>query len=284
MKSLLNRLRIFPLFWKIPLILVIGLMLLGWLLNTPAGLLGKADAVGYAVCHRIDLRSYHLGDRALPLCSRCTGMYLGALLGLGFQYVLHRRASGTPHWSVIVILSILVLGFAVDGINSYLTFFPGVPHLYQPQNNLRLLSGSGMGIVISAALYPAFNETMWKDADPSPALQNLFQIFGLIFLTIGMDLLIMGENPLILYPLALLSAASVMLLLTMIYSMVWVMLFNKENTFMHLHDLAFPLIAGFGLALLQVIFIDAGRFLLTGTWNGFHIGWLNWSFFFNHYV
>ena len=65
---------------KAGLALAVGLVLLGWLLNTPPGLLGKADAIGYAVCHRIDLRSFHLGERALPLCARCSGMYLGAML------------------------------------------------------------------------------------------------------------------------------------------------------------------------------------------------------------
>lgn len=284
MKSLLKRLRSFPLFWKIPLILVVGLMLLGWLFNTPAGLLGKADAVGYAVCHRIDLRSYHLGDRALPLCSRCTGMYLSALLGLTFQFAINRRASGTPPWYVISVLALLVIAFAVDGINSYLTFFPGFPHLYQPQNTLRLLTGSGMGIVISAALYPAFNETMWNDNDPSASLSNLWQILGLILMTLIVDLLVMSENPLILYPFALLSAASVMILLTMIYSMVWVILLNKENQFENLRQLSYLLLAGFGVAMLQIILIDAGRFLLTGTWNGFHIGLLNHQLFLRHHV
>lgn len=284
MKSLITRLRSFPLSWKIPLTLVVGLMLLGWLLNTPAGLLGKADAVGYAVCHRIDVRSYHLGIRALPLCARCTGMYLGALLGLGFQFATGRRASGTPPWYVISILALLVIAFAMDGINSYLTFFPGFPHLYQPQNTLRLFTGSGMGIVISAALYPAYNETMWKNASPAAALHNLWQIVGLIILMGVVNLLVMSENPLILYPLALLSAVGVLLLLTMIYSMVWVILFNKENQYEHFRELIFPSIAGFGLAILQIILIDAGRYLLTGTWSGFHIGWLNPQLFSLHHV
>jgi len=284
MKSLITRLRSFPLTWKIPLTLVVGLMLLGWLLNTPAGLLGKADAVGYAVCHRIDVRSYHLGVRALPLCARCTGMYLGALLGLGFQFAIGRRASGTPPWQVISVLALLVLAFAMDGLNSYLTFFPGFPHLYQPQNTLRLFTGSGMGIVISAALYPAYNETMWKNAPPQAALQNLWQIIGLIILMGIVNLLVMSENPLILYPLALMSAFGVLLLLTMIYSMVWVILFNKENQYEHFGELIFPSIAGFGLALLQIILIDAGRYFLTGTWSGFHIGWLNPQLFPFHHV
>ena len=274
MKSWLRRLRNFPVIWKIPLLLTVLLMVLGWMFNTPPGLLGKSDAVGYAVCHRIDLRSYHLGDRALPLCARCTGMYLGACLGLGFQYLFNKRACGTPHWTIIALLGLFVIFFAVDGINSYLTFIPNFPHLYQPRNFLRLFTGTGMGIAISAALYPAFNGTIWVNVSAKPGLSSFWQACGLILAGIITDFLVISENPLALYPLALISAGGVLLLLTMIYCMVWVILFNKENQYEHAGQLVFPLVAGFGLALLQIILIDAGRYLLTGTWDGFHIGWL----------
>ncbi len=66
-------------------LIIVVFLLVAWLLNTPNGLLGKADALGYAVCHRIDARSFHIHDRQTPLCSRCTGMYLGAMLGLTVQ-------------------------------------------------------------------------------------------------------------------------------------------------------------------------------------------------------
>ncbi|KAB2863423.1 MAG: DUF2085 domain-containing protein, partial [Anaerolineae bacterium] len=58
-------------------IVIIG----AWLLATPAGVLGKADAVGYAICHRITVRSFEAFDRQLPLCARCTGIYLGVASG-----------------------------------------------------------------------------------------------------------------------------------------------------------------------------------------------------------
>ena len=50
------------------LVLVAALLLIGWLVETPPGLLGKEDAVGYAVCHRIDARSFHMGNTQMPLC------------------------------------------------------------------------------------------------------------------------------------------------------------------------------------------------------------------------
>src|SRR5512143_3851532 len=73
-----------------------AIVLFFWLLNTPAGLLGKADAIGYAVCHRIDARSFHIGERQFPLCARCSGMYLGAMVALLYQAVTGRRRAGMP--------------------------------------------------------------------------------------------------------------------------------------------------------------------------------------------
>src|SRR5512140_2838258 len=105
--------------------LVAASVLFVWLVYTPAGLLGKADAIGYAVCHRIDARSFHLGDRQLPLCARCSGMYLGAVLGLVYQSALGRRRGGLPSWRVLAVLGLFVVAFGVDGINSYLHLFPG---------------------------------------------------------------------------------------------------------------------------------------------------------------
>ena len=90
----LARLRLRLETWNKLVVTAVFLLTLGWLLNTPAGLLGKADAVGYAVCHRIDLRSFNLGERQMPLCARCTGMYLGAVLGL---YDINRILYGDPN-------------------------------------------------------------------------------------------------------------------------------------------------------------------------------------------
>jgi len=133
---------------------------IGWILNTPSGLLGKADAIGYAVCHRIDARSFHIDSRQLPLCARCSGMYLGAVVGLAYQVIFARKRCGTPHWRVIIPLVLFVLAFGVDGSNSYLYLiketYSGalarIPNLYVPNNTLRMLTG-----------------TVWPDSPPGPA-------------------------------------------------------------------------------------------------------------------
>jgi uncharacterized membrane protein len=251
---------------------VVLMLLLIWLNHTPPGLLGKADAIGYAVCHRIELRSFHLGDRQVPLCARCTGMYLGALLGLGYQAFTARWRTGTPPRRVIAAGGALVLFFGVDGLNSYLHFFPGIPTLYEPHNELRLLSGTGMGIVIAMALYPAYIQTVWRRWEPEPAIAGLRSFFWLLLGALCLSGLVLTENPLILYPLALLSAAGVLILLTLIYTMVWLMVFRHESQIERIAELVLPSMGGFALALAQIAFMDLIRFWFSGSWSGFHFG------------
>lgn len=265
-------LRVRPQGWSRLVYLAVGLLVVAWLFNTPAGLLGKADAVGYAVCHRIELRSFHLHDRPLPLCARCSGMYLGAVLGLAFQAVTARRRSGLPPKALVFALGGLVLAFIIDGGNSFLSLIPFIPHPYETFNWTRLLTGTGMGLVIAAALFPAFNQTAWLDHDPRPALASWRSLGVLVLLALGVDALVLTENPVILYPLALISAAGVLLILTTTYTMLWLMAFHRENQARSWLQLALPVATGFGAALLQIALLDLARFWLTGTWQGFTLG------------
>ena len=254
------------------LVIAVSLLFVGWLLNTPSGLLGKADAIGYAVCHRIDLRSFHIGDRQVPLCARCTGMFLGALLGLCYQAYFGQKRSGAPPAQVIVVLVIFFFAFILDGLNSYVSLIPGIKSVYEPLNVLRLITGTGVGLVIAAALFPAFNQSVWKKIDRNSALENLRSMGILVILALILDLIVLTENPFFLYPLALVSAAGVVVLLTIVYTIIFIMALRKECQYSNMKQLVYPLIAGFGMALFQLALLDIIRYWLTGTWDGFHLG------------
>lgn len=256
------------------------LVFIGWFINTPPGLLGKADAIAYAVCHRIGERSFHIGSIQLPLCARCTGMYLGAVTGLFFQSIIGWKRLKIPHWSIIALLVVFVGAFGIDGSNSYLYLLkqvspgilPNVPNLYVPNNTLRLLTGSGMGLVIALMLFPAFNQTVWSDGDDKPAISG-WKWFGLLLgIQLVFDLLVLTESPLVLYPVAVISTLGVWLLLSMVYSMVWVMIMGEDSKFKKIQQLWLPLLAGLTIAMIQTAGIDALRFWLTGTWGAFPLG------------
>lgn len=134
--------------WHQIILMIALICLIGWISLTPEGLMGKADAVGYAVCHRIDARSFHLGDRQIPVCARCTGQYLGAMLGLIYLGIYKPRHTGRPPWAIIGILIFFAAAYALDGGNSYLHLIPGLSrfYLYEPSNQLRLFTGTGLGM------------------------------------------------------------------------------------------------------------------------------------------
>ncbi len=256
------------------------LVFTGWLINTPPGLLGKADAIGYSVCHRISERSFHIGSYQLPLCARCSGMYLGAVTALVFQSVIGWKRLKIPHWSVLAVLAAFVLAFGIDGANSYLYLmkqvFPGIlpkiPNIYVPNNTLRLLTGSGMGLAMGVMLFPAFNQTVWADGENRPALPG-WKLFGpLLVIQLVLDLLVLTDSPIILYPLAIISALGVWILLTMVYGMVWVMIMGQDNKFAKIRQMWLPMLAGLTIAMIQTAGIDALRFWFTHTWGAFPLG------------
>ncbi len=243
-----------------------------WLSLTPSGLLGKADALGYAVCHRIDLRSFHLGERPLPLCARCTGLYLGALLTLTYSLARGRtRHSSLPHWPLLLALTAFALAWALDGLNSYLHLFPGLPHAYPPSNTLRLITGTLMGISLGTAVSIGFNQTVWRDPTPAPPLRSAGDLAALLVLGALVDGAVLSENVLLLYPLALLSGLAVLLLLTLIYTMVLTMLLRRENSASRWGDLLALLSGGATLAIGQIAILDGIRLALTGSWAGFSL-------------
>jgi uncharacterized membrane protein len=251
---------------------IAGVMLLVWLVYTPPGLLGKADAIGFAVCHRINARSFHLDGRPLALCARCSGMYLGALLGLGYQWLTCRRSGKWPPKGQLALFGLMALAFAADGANSYFQYLTGNGLLYQTTNPVRAFVGMGMGLVMAVALYPSFNQTVWRDYEDQPSIKTWKQLAGLLVLAVIVVLLLLSGNPLILYPLSLISAGGVVVMLSMLYSMILLSLTRKENFAEDYRDLAMPLLLGFIIALVQISLLDFGRLILFGSWGGFPNG------------
>ena len=241
-----------------------------WLIKTPPGLLGKADAVAYAVCHRAPSHSFSLDDRSLPLCARCSGTFLGGLIALLYVTRLGRRGD-LPDLKTSLMLGTFAVAFGLDGINSFARVLPGAPAVYTPQNWLRLLTGTGVGLGIGALLAPVFSQVVWIDFDGRHSLGSWREIGGLLGVAALLDLAILSGNPLIIYPLAVLSGFAVLAILTAVYTVIWVLFSKQENRYHNLKELWVPLTAGFLTALLQISLMDAGRFILTGTWAGINL-------------
>lgn len=254
------------------LAVVAALVLIGWLLNTPEGLMGKADAVGYALCHQIPERTFKINGQPIALCARCTGMYVGAMLGILYQLLLGRRRGGLPEKKHLFVLGAFFLAFAVDGTNSAISLYIGRGLLYEPSNTLRLFTGMGMGLVMAAMLLPTFHQTVWDRYDPRPYFLGWKSFIGLVLVGLAAALMILTEKVWILLPFTYIGVTGVVVLLVMLYSMILMIIFGGENHISRAVQLTPWLLGGFIIAFLHIGAIDFFRFLLTGTWEGFHIG------------
>lgn len=253
-----------------------ALAIAAWFYIAPPGLLGKMDALGYAICHRIDARSFHIGDRQLPLCARCTGEFFTAAVGLVFMSIAAPRRARLPGRGLLAVLIAFFLAFGIDGSNSYLYLLKSsasgtlenIPNLYVPNNTLRLFTGSGMGLALAAVIFPVLNQTVWRTPDDRPALT--WKSFAALFaIVLVLDLLILTESAIVLYPVAILSTLGVLSLLIIVFGILWIILMRQENVFDRPGPLALPACAGLTLSLLLILGIDLVRYRLTGTWNGF---------------
>ncbi|MEE8392673.1 MAG: DUF2085 domain-containing protein [Anaerolineae bacterium] len=263
-----SRRQAFPLPWLV--VALAAATVVTFLVATPGGLLDKTDMFGYAVCHRITARSFIIAGRQLPLCARCSGTFIGVLVGFFGQAVVlrRRRAAEFPAPHIIVILIGFTLLWATDGFNSYMTLING-PHVYEPRNWLRLTTGALQGLTMSAFVYPVLNFTLWRNPVPERTIRNLGELGVLLLLEAGLIGLVLTKWDFLLYPLALLSAAGVLTLLTCVNGMLVLMITRRENVVDTWRASVIPLLAGLTLSLIQVGAIDLVRYALTGTLEGF---------------
>jgi uncharacterized membrane protein len=256
----------------IAVILVLAILTV-WVFLTPDGIFGKADAIGYAVCHRITIRSFAFPDGVqLPVCARCTGTFLGVLVGLLGPGVMfgRRRAAMFPPVPIMGIMLVFSAVWAFDGANSY-TFLlgPTVPHLYVPNNTLRLITGMGQGITMGSLLLPVLNSMLWADPRNERTVENIWHLLALVGIGAVLVGMILSGLGIFLYPLALLSALGVVIILSAINTVVAAALLGRENSAHTLAD-ALPLVLlGITLSFVLIGGIDLVRFTFTGTWGSF---------------
>lgn len=260
--------------WVVPIAAIAAVI--AWFIIAPEGALGRLDAIGYAVCHRIDARSFQIDEHQLPLCARCTGEFYAAGIALLYQAVFSRRRSALPSRGVMAVLFAFFVAFGFDGTNSYIYLLKQtsqgglamLPTFYIPNSILRLFTGSGMGIALAAMLYPVINQTLWRTVDERPALEWK-SLGGLVAIVAVVNLLILTDSPIVLYPIAYISALGTLSLLVAVFGLLWIIIMKQDNIFEHPRQLWLAFAAGLTLALLLILSIDLARLGLTGTWGGF---------------
>jgi uncharacterized membrane protein len=252
---------------------LLGVLALAVIVGTglvwPGGLLDKADHAAYAVCHRILDHSIVIGGRQLPLCARCSGTYLGALAGLIVLALRGRgRATAFPAVRFLVVLAFFFVAWAFDGVNSYLTLFPVLPHLYEPHNLLRLATGTLEGLAIAALLLPALNLALWGQpgvaaSKPAASLDRWGDVAWLLVGGAVVVALVGSQWDSLLYLLALLSGLMVVGLVGLINAVGVLMVLRRDGRAYRWREVAAPLLAGIALAMLELSAIGLARAAIT---------------------
>ena len=83
--------------------------------------------------------------------------------------------------------------------------------------------------------------------------------------------MILTNNPFILYPLALLSAAGVVVLMAMLNAILFLLLTGSANKATHWRHVILPMAVGLTVTFAIILLIDVMRFAFTQTWDGFVI-------------
>ena len=206
----------------------------------------------------------------LPLEARDFGMYVGFIAVWAYLSAIGRgRVKGMPPAPILVTLVLFVGVMGLDGVNAFVydlhKNLPMVPYLYEPRLQLRLATGLLTGIAFGGILTPVVNFSLWRAADNRPIIANWKQV--LVALLISAALFVANESRfgILLYPLAIVTSASVPILVGLINMVFLLSLFRKEGLAVTWFDALSPFAAGVFLALLELGVLSLMRYAVLGT-------------------
>lgn len=250
----------------------LGIFLLGGALGAiglfalvpPHDLLDKAKLVGYAICHQMPERSLFFHEHQAPLCARCTGMYLGLLLGVIFLILRRRtRAARLPMSSIVAVLVGFITLMLIDGVNSTISIFPGAPQLYHTTNIQRIVTGSLYGLAIALLFLPVLNSAVWSLPSGDRSVKNWRELLVVVVILLALDAFVLTTPAWLLYPIAVISIIGPLLLLGFMGAIIVLTLRNLANTVERWRQMTAPLIVGVALGLILITLMDMFRVLVT---------------------
>lgn len=236
--------------WIIVVVGLFYLALLAMLFFLPGGsLLDRLRWLDSGICAQLPTHSFYPVGEQLPLCARNTGIYLGFMVTLITLYARKRgRTQLLPPWPIIIVLACGVVAMAVDGFNSFF-FDLGLPHLYQPDNLLRLATGLLTGFAMATLVLPNLNRLFWRNYCEERTISSWRTFLSYLLLLVLSFFVVASQNWLVLYPLALLSTAGLLTALSSVNLIVVTAVSRREQSFERYRDL----VPFFSLALLMAI-------------------------------
>jgi uncharacterized membrane protein len=230
-----------------------------------ATLIERLRALDGGICAQASTHSFFLDGQQLPLCSRNTGIYLGFAATFFTLLTLGRlRATRFPGRWVFVVLAVAVVFMAEDGFNSFFLDL-GLPHLYQPFNTLRLITGLGTGVAMCAFIVPVANTLIWLEDSDVASFRDLRQLSVMLPVLLIAFLAVVTTAPILLYPVAILSSFGLVMALSLVNIVFLLGLTNRVGRFETLRQF-FPLFTvALILAVVELMVLFAVKTSLMST-------------------
>lgn len=151
----------------------------------------------------------------MPLCARCTGIYLGVFVAFAFFFLKKRMAADKPFsMGQAALTSLMILPVGIDGIGSYLG-------IWESSQLMRVLSGSLVGAVTPGFLLLAVNFQPMEE-NKRPVYEKTTELLLLLAISAGLGVCLWAGLPMVSL-LAILSIVGEVLLWG---SFLWLLLKN----------------------------------------------------------
>ena len=115
-------------------------------LSAPASLLIVAVyAIGSLVCHQLPERSYHLWTVQIPVCARCAGIYVGAMVGAVGARAFQAGGRRSERLVIRKARTVLVLAVTPSALTLVYEWATGV----MPSHAIRAAAGAAIGVAVA---------------------------------------------------------------------------------------------------------------------------------------
>jgi len=104
-------------------------------------------STGDSMCHEKSERSFFINGNQMPFCARCTAIWLGLAIGLGFM--IFYKIKLDEKFVFILIVGIVPMG--IDGVGQHIGY-------WESTNLIRVITGLTVGIICGIAIAVIIDE------------------------------------------------------------------------------------------------------------------------------
>lgn len=117
-------------------------------------------SVGSVICHQLPERSFFVDGRQLPVCARCTGLYLGGVAGLAAWWTVKLLRGWRPQmvppasapWATAGPVRWVMGLLAIVATPTVVSYLSGVSGVWDGSNLTRALLAVPLGLVAGAVV------------------------------------------------------------------------------------------------------------------------------------